>query len=389
MIIRSIRLKNVKSYGESAEGGGITVSFQPGVNRVAGRNGHGKTTLIEALGFALFFAEPDFEERFTLPTYFLRTGEKEGEIDVSFEHNKESYRIERGVGQSKRRTKVIRLADDSTRAEGDEAVAAWLCDLLGFKQRRQLGDLFTNLIGVKQGRLTWPFDSKPAAAKEFFEPLLDVAIFRQSADFLSDAQGRFKDLLVDQQRLLEGVQVRINERSESVRKVPALESVVETWEKNVEKSRKQKDEADKLKQAWDQKQNTFITARSAVDEARHAVSLAAVKCETDQEWVNKSQEAAAVAAKAEPGYAAYSKSEERLRALHERQSEKSALQHKRAEASNALTKAQEQKESAENQLKAARVQRDELAKRAETLKGQLSEGSDALRAVQAASARLS
>src|SRR5258706_13362899 len=66
MQIRSIRLKNVKSYGEGPDGNGITVSFQPGVNRVAGRNGHGKTTLIEALGYALFFSEPEHDETFKL-----------------------------------------------------------------------------------------------------------------------------------------------------------------------------------------------------------------------------------------------------------------------------------------------------------------------------------
>ena len=72
MRIQSIRLKNIKSYGQGPQGSGITVNFQPGVNRVAGRNGHGKTTLIEALGYALFFSEPDYDENFKLQNYFLR-----------------------------------------------------------------------------------------------------------------------------------------------------------------------------------------------------------------------------------------------------------------------------------------------------------------------------
>src|SRR5882672_10699780 len=126
MIIKSVRLKNIKSYGEGPAGGGITVEFQPGINRVAGRNGNGKTTLIEALGYALFLCEPEFEESFRLPTYFLRAGEKEGEIDVVFEHAGLLYRIERGVGQSKRKNKVVQLSDNSTCAEGDGAVSAFL-----------------------------------------------------------------------------------------------------------------------------------------------------------------------------------------------------------------------------------------------------------------------
>src|SRR6266481_7716597 len=126
MLIRSLRLKNIKSYGEGSEGAGITVNFQAGVNRVAGRNGHGKTTLIEALGYALFFAEPDNEEKFKTATYFLRNDEKDGEIDVVFAQGGESYRIESDIGKAKRSSKVIQLSDESTCAEGDEAVSGWL-----------------------------------------------------------------------------------------------------------------------------------------------------------------------------------------------------------------------------------------------------------------------
>src|SRR6516225_7870815 len=126
MRIQSIRLKNIKSYGEGPEGNGITVNFQPGVNRVAGRNGHGKTTMIEALGYALFYSEPEYDENFKVQAYFLRAGEKEAEIDVVFAHAGETYRVERALGQSKRRSKLIQASDKSTCAEGDEAVAACL-----------------------------------------------------------------------------------------------------------------------------------------------------------------------------------------------------------------------------------------------------------------------
>jgi DNA repair protein SbcC/Rad50 len=389
MIIRSLRLKNIKSYGEGPEGVGINVNFQAGVNRVAGRNGHGKTTLIEALGYALFFAEPDNEEKFKTATYFLRAGEKVAEIDVVFAHGGESYRIERDIGQVKRRSKVIQLSDESTCAEGDEAVSSWLCRLLGFKQKEQLCALFANLIGVKQGRLTWPFDSKPTAAKEFFEPLLDVAIFRESAAFLGDAQGKFKDLLGEQEIQRAAVAERIRERGDSVEKVPIKEAQFETLEKAVEKSRRQKEEADKLKQSLEQKQIAFNSARASVEEAKHALSIASHKRETEQQRVSESQEAGVIAGRAEPGYKAFIKAEERLRALQERQTEKSALQHQRGEASNALTQWQGKKEAADSQAKALAAQGEESRKLAETLRQQMAEGSVALEKMNAECARLS
>ena len=191
MIVRSMRLKNIKSYGEGPEGDGVTISFEPGTNRIAGKNGHGKTTLIESLGYALFLSEPIFEENFQLETYLLRAGKKAAEIDVTFGHRGEFFRIERGLGpNSKRQTKVVQIEDGSSCAEGAREVSAFLCRLFDLPNPKRLSELFWKLIGVRQGRLTWPFDSKPSVAKDFFEPLLDVAVFRRVFRFAQTGRGR-------------------------------------------------------------------------------------------------------------------------------------------------------------------------------------------------------
>jgi len=384
MIIRSLRLKNIKSYGEGPEGNGITIGFQPGVNRVAGRNGHGKTTLIEALGYALFFAQPDFEERFTLPTYFLRTGEKEGEIDVVFDHGGQAFRVERGLGQSKKRSKVVQLSDGSTCAMDDAEVEACLCRLLGFKTSSQMSDLFSNLIGVKQGRLTRPFDSRPAAAKEFFEPLLDVAIFRECTSRLSDAQGRFKELLEEQNVKLATVDERIRERADSAEKVPVKEAQALALDKTVEKSRVDKEQAEKRKHAFEQKEIAFNAARASAEEARNRLDLASHKRETDQQRLNESREAALVIKRTEPGYHAYVKAEERLHILHQEHHQISALQNQRAEALNARTKWEAKKDGADRQASGYLAQREEKAKHAEVLGKQLAHGSKTLQETQPA-----
>src|SRR3954468_7108100 len=100
MIIHSIRVKNIKSYGEGREGRGVTVRFEHGTNGIAGKNGHGKTTLVEALGYALFLAKPEAEEKLDQKTYLLRSGAKAGEIDVTFKHGGELFRLECGLGQT-------------------------------------------------------------------------------------------------------------------------------------------------------------------------------------------------------------------------------------------------------------------------------------------------
>src|SRR6185295_20048793 len=99
MLIRSIRLLNIKSYGSGADGKGLRISFERGLNRIAGRNGSGKSTLIEALGYALFDCAPETGPRVDLETIFLHHGTREGEIEVELETAEGLFRVRRGVGK--------------------------------------------------------------------------------------------------------------------------------------------------------------------------------------------------------------------------------------------------------------------------------------------------
>jgi exonuclease SbcC len=377
MQIRTVRLKNIKSYGEGPDGNGITVSFEPGVNRVAGRNGHGKTTLIEALGYALFFSEPEHEETFKMQTYFLRSGEKEAEIDVEFTHAGETFRVERVLGASKRRSKVVQLSDGSTCAEMDEPVAAWVCRTMGGEARtvspRQLSDLFSSLIGVRQGRLTWPFDSKPSAAREFFEPLLDVAIFRDSESRLRDARGRFESLLSAQDVALAEVRTKIEHFASSNETVPIREAEVEARRRAAERSRKQRDEAEKLRQLCEQKQTAFNAAKATLERATSDRKLAIFKREQDERQAAEAEAAGAAVRKAEPGYQAYLKADEQLKLLIGQQSERAVLVKRREEVLRTRTQWEGKRDGNRKQAADLMQQREQDAQRLQALQMNLGE----------------
>jgi exonuclease SbcC len=375
MQIRSIRLKNIKSYGEGPDGSGIAVSFQPGVNRVAGRNGHGKTTLIEALGYALFFAEPDHDEHFKLQTYFVRTGEKEAEIDVVFTLGNASYRVERAIGQSKRRSKVVQLSDESTCAEGDDGVAAWMCRILAGESRkispRQLSDLFSNLLGVKQGRLTWPFDSKPNPAREFFEPLLDVAIFRETEGRLKDAKARFDSLLQDRDLRLAELRGKIESFADSREKVPLVEAKVDACRRNADKARKQKEEAEQLRRSHEKKQTALNVARAAMDEAIYQSKLTVQNREHGERQCVEAQAARDTVQKAEPGYRYWTGADEQLKLLHKQHAERAVLASRREEALRARTQSESKREAAQRLAADLTRQQEETSKEMDSLKAKV------------------
>jgi DNA repair protein SbcC/Rad50 len=320
MIVRSMRLKNIKSYGEGPEGDGITISFEAGTNRIAGKNGHGKTTLIESLGYALFLTEPMFEESFQMETYFLRTGKTAAEIDVTFSHRDEFFRIERGLGPSnKRRTKAVQLEDGSTCAEGEKEVSAFLCRLFDLPIPKRFSELFWKLIGVRQGRLTWPFDSKPTAAKEFFEPLLEVAVFRECFQSLKPAVDEFSLRLYEQEKVRAGVEERIRERADSRSGLEATRLRFGEIERRLQLFNEAREDISKRLAEYEAMEKSLRAAELKRNAAQNALALARQQREIADRRARESAEAGAVLALVIAGYQLFEKTEKELEALRAKQ----------------------------------------------------------------------
>jgi exonuclease SbcC len=139
MIIERVVLKNIKSYKDDV------VEFTEGITSISGLNGAGKSTILEAVGFALFDSIPYNQAD------FVRKGEKTGEVSVTFIGSDGlRYTVTRKCGASQ----AYYLTDSfGNRFEGKEDVGAKLCEILGYKvsSMSQLCSLFENAIGVLQG----------------------------------------------------------------------------------------------------------------------------------------------------------------------------------------------------------------------------------------------
>jgi len=376
MIIQSVRLKNIKSYSEGSDGNGVTINFLPGTNRIAGKNGHGKTTLIESLGYALFLTEPVFEESFQLETYFLRTGKKSAEIDVTFNQLGESYRIERGLGpHNKRQTKAVQLNDGSICAEGDNEVSAFICRLLGFPDRKRFSELFWKLIGVRQGRLTWPFDSKPSIAKDFFEPLLEVAVFRECFHSLKPAVDEFQVRLHDQEKIKAGIEERIRERSESAAGIEANRLQLRKHEQQLESLNEARDIAWKRMEELEAKEISLKAGEGLRNAAQNALVLARQQRETAEQRMRESAAAGCLLARVISGYQAYEKAEIELKDLRAMQTEQRRLEKEMADIEKKKAEFGGKADAALSQADALAAQKRER----EAEKADISERVDALR----------
>jgi exonuclease SbcC len=193
MVIDRVRLANIKSYAAAA------ISFRSGVNFIKGANGTGKTTLIEAVGFALFnVTATGFAGG--IHSYLLREGEKEGEVCVTFSANGYSYEVLRTVSKEASRRKWT-ISCDGEAVAGlmtDRDKVAFLQDAMGLPPEQKTDKLFTDMIGVRQGQFKAPFEYARRSRIEYFNEIFGVADFNRARENMNalkkSIQGKRSEL---------------------------------------------------------------------------------------------------------------------------------------------------------------------------------------------------
>ncbi len=182
MHISKIELENIKSHVSS------TFDFSLGTTAITGENGAGKTTILEAIAWALFdLLEYKKED-------FVRRGAKKGSVRVTFESglDEREYIVYRDSGAGyhafdpRLQTRV---------ADKKEEVFRFLWLHLGLEPGTDLRSLFRQAIGVPQGTFTAIFLEGATERKVAFDRLLKVEEYRQAAEKLRET-SRFLDVSI-------------------------------------------------------------------------------------------------------------------------------------------------------------------------------------------------
>lgn len=171
MLIKRVELENIKSHAES------TYEFERGSTAITGENGAGKTTIIEAIAWALFDLLAYKKDE------FLRRGTKKGSVRVTFESSldEREYSVYRDTMTG---YYVYDPQLGFRIAEKKEEVMRLLWQHLGVEPGTDLETLFKHAIGVPQGTYTAIFLATAAERKKTFDTLLKVEEYRRSADEL-------------------------------------------------------------------------------------------------------------------------------------------------------------------------------------------------------------
>ncbi len=347
MQILQVELENVKSYERAV------VEFAPGVNAIVGHNGAGKSTILEAIGFALFDSIP------YKANDFLREGARTGTVAVTFvgSLDERPYRIERRLGGSH-----LYVAYDvelqAKLCEGKSDVLSFVRKQIGADQTIDLSRLFADAIGVPQGTLTAAFLQQPAQRKVIFDALLQVDEYRMAVEKLREPRA----LLAERQQALAQEVAVLSARLE---RLPELEQAVA--ERTTELSTIEQSLATlraKLEQVAARKQE-LDSLRAQIDKleierARQVEQCKTIEAQTaeTQRQLAAAQQAQAVVESNREGHDRYAAAQTQRSALDQLVRKRQGLREERAAADKQLALAQSELARSSQQL--ARIAAAEL-----------------------------
>lgn len=176
MKINRIELTNYRNH--------VSGSFQftDGINLLLGKNGSGKSSILEALGVALFNTGNRTDNADT-----VHLGANTANIRVEFTANDGiSYTVEKNIGISNN-IKLSKTGDSSSRITGVAAVADKMKELSGISTN--IENIYKNIVTAYQNKLTSVFTDTPTERAGTFNKIFDTEIYRRIY------QGYAKDFL--------------------------------------------------------------------------------------------------------------------------------------------------------------------------------------------------
>jgi len=186
MQLRKLTLENFKSHGHTV------TEFAPGTNAICGKNYAGKTTLVQAIGLALFDCSPGTQ------SHFIRDGANAATLTVEVVSalDERLYQIIRRIGSSPS-WQVRDPKMGQTLFTSKKDVTDWLCDHLGLGRETHLPSLFDGAVGVPQGELTSAFTQVESTRRPHFNKLLRLEEYETAYRKLQDAERHLEQQIGD------------------------------------------------------------------------------------------------------------------------------------------------------------------------------------------------
>lgn len=182
MKINRIHLENYRIHDK------LDVEFDSGINLLLGENGKGKSSILEAIGYALF----DSELRGGNQKEAIKYGKKSAKIEIEFTGiDGEDYIVTRKIPGS---TSIYKKDNPDFQLIGKEDRIRELCGIKG-----DLKGIYDNVIVAKQNEFISSFKEKDNEREKIFNKVFNTDIYKKIYEGYSrDAVNRYeKDIEIE------------------------------------------------------------------------------------------------------------------------------------------------------------------------------------------------
>lgn len=180
MIIKRVKLENYRSHSNT------TVDFSKGVNLILGKNGKGKTSILEAISSVMF----NTKDRSGKETgkNFIKFGEKSGKIEIEFTANDgRDYIFKTEFFKAKPKKQTL---TDVNGLDCEGNIQENLEELCGIKKGFE--ETYENIVIAKQNEFINIFKAKPKDREEIFNKIFNTQIYKEMYDsFLKEATDKY------------------------------------------------------------------------------------------------------------------------------------------------------------------------------------------------------
>ena len=267
MIFNRLELKNFKSHANT------TLDFNPGISLIVGENGAGKSTIFEAITFALFKVYST-----KTITDLVRSNKNINEkmetmVKLTFYSNGNEYRVERAVSQTKSSSKStselyqITTDRDVMLASGNKQVDQEIENILSMDS-----STFLNAIHIRQGEIADLIDKTPATRKKLIGKLLKLEELEKAYENIPKISEEYKTrkaVLKDRIQSESELNFELKKAKEDHftlnEKNNTLKVEFESLKKEIEEKNKEKEELEKQKSQYDALQLKLVHEKESLD----------------------------------------------------------------------------------------------------------------------------
>ncbi len=283
MKINSVHLKNYRKHEDER------VEFTDGINLLIGKNGSGKSSILEAIGLAMFGANTrtgKLQDAVTL-------GKKRGSIEIEFEGNDGIvYVLKRGIGSTSS-AELYEKDNPVNSTSGIKEIGEKVGVLCGIESE----NIYDNVVTAGQNQIVGIFTKNTVAARkgqrpeieDVFNKIFDTEIYREiyskfsqksmeryknGVDRLSGEKELVKENMGDIEEIKTGIAAFEAVIAEHNGKLAEIKKAMESQESRLEDGRKLEKEIDLLAGKIESSEKLLSSKKEELDGAIKSVETA-------------------------------------------------------------------------------------------------------------------